>query len=433
MSTRSGRSRKRVRFSKKGRSFRSRRRRGHKGAGIGRISWMNITNNIPPTTAQIANGADVTQTPTPPTGFTDFNTGLNVITAIVEQPQSFVLGQYVFDFTRMASQTFSGTVGFPELFERVQFGRGRMSIRRVDNGSNTSVFAQYTTTGGTPALTNMIPLIGGNAPIPFLVHYLRLRPDESSTGDWLTTNNAAFMMDPRRRTRSMRPGRKLTFSFFPMVHSETYVDNTSRQYPEDPSIPGRGVTPRRITLPSHWRKQTSFPSAVVFQGNPTMTYTEGAPTTAGIGPSSFRILSKTLLIMFEVRDFTYTAQSAARVLRSPDGDLTIPGYTSGAATLPLLWRQESCRVTFSRMRLAQTYSVSPIQQVVPFGTLVDTGTPPPTTMEIFVPPRLSCLYPPKSVTAGVINTANIEPGEQIISAVGPVQMLDQPLPLLGNP
>lgn len=414
------------------------KRRGHiQKVRATKLTLHQRTNFIPPTSAQILNATqftsgvafiptDLSQSGIPPISGTG-----NVLTnAFFETPNSFVLGSYVFDFTRMVSLANQSAQGnFPQLFERVRVGRGRMTMKRIDNGANEMLAIDYTGVAASGACRAVYPIPPQGKAIPLLIHYFRLRPDESTTSDWTENNNLAFMTDSRRKTRTLWPGRKITFSFVPLFHGEKYAEVIARQ---GTASSGDQVVNRRLTLPTKWRKQMSFPSAVFLQLDPTFTYSTDAEQ-GGIGPSYYRVMSSTLLFMFEVRQFNAITTGQLTVPTNASGSTTVTAaMLTRPAQVPYLWRSESCSVTYSRLRLAAPYSVALAPTVYPIGSMpVGAAGGPPQVFELYMPMRLGLANVPERVAS--IPNAVSEPGYTLVTTAGPVVEADVVVPPITNP
>jgi len=249
------------RFKGKGRKVGRRRKvRTHaQRVAQTRLTIHQRTNFIPPTALQIANANSIQgSTPVIPTNMastTAFDPASGTIqSAFVESVSSFQLGFYNFDFTRFVNLPFtSGTGRFLDLFQRIRVGRGRMTIKRVDNGANEAIVVDYTGVSSGNNARAAYPLPPTGRAIPLVLHYMRLKPDESMTSDWAANNNRAFMMSPRKKVRMLWPNRKITFSFVPLMHMEKYQEVTSRTTQTGGSE--QPFATRRITLPTRWKKQ----------------------------------------------------------------------------------------------------------------------------------------------------------------------------------
>jgi len=268
-----------------------------------------------------------------------------------EQVQSGVLCQYSFDFTRMVNMPSFGVGGshaFPGAFKFCRLGRGSMVIRRIDSGANNGYVAD-TSVVGSPA----VPMVVGTRSTLLRLHYLRLSSLENSTGDW---SIATLMADPRCKHRSLRPGRRIRFGFTATAcGSRSYTALTRAANPEVDCQ-------RTIEFPGRQTRLGWIPTGSLALLNPSLSNSATA-VSGGISPTTLRILSNTLLMLFEWDGVGPFA----------GGYLSTHTMSYTPATVPLIFRSETLRYSLKGLRTMEMPYAGQIIPVIPFGSV--TGVP----------------------------------------------------------
>jgi len=286
-----------------------------------------------------------------PSGF-----GLSPAGMVAETPLSKVLGSYTFDFSRFANMAFGVGTSTPWIqnFKELRFGRGRMTLRRIDNGNTTHIMASATA-GAEPALVSVIPYNYGVSPVSIKLHYLRLPADENAS---LYQNDnedgyVRFMSNKARKTRVLRQGRTISFSFLPTSHTKRYLSSFSRYPIADAPFTSENDYMREVALPSRGKRLGWIPAAIpcLIQNGGNLTNPDVADGTGGLGPSRFRIYGSTLIFMFEIDQVGPITDS----ITTPAGVVNIG--TSGLQ-FPIVFRTESCRVSFRGIVRNRTNQVS---------------------------------------------------------------------------
>lgn len=330
------------RFSKRRRMMGG-RRRGRRSFKGRRKPLMITLNATTMTTPPPLSGIDPTVLTKIPCGTCDA-TGL-LPGSQAEAIQSGTLGSYSFDFSRFASMQLSAGSLSLAAFRSIRFGRGHMSIRRIDTGGTTMVM-----TDGV--LTNHYPINLGNRPVTVRMHYLRLSPGENTSSNW---DVDAFLADPRRKTRILRPGRKIRFSFAPLCNMPgRSLATASRQ---GDGVGGENVILREFQLPGKTKRLGWLPTGFITPLTHAGENTFGLAHT-GIGPDRFRIVGSTLMFMFD--------SDMAGNFQIPLLDATT--MTFQQVTFPLVHRVEGCRFTLRGLRLNTSLSLAACPAVAAFPT-----------------------------------------------------------------
>lgn len=333
-----------------------------------------------------------------PVSGTTSDNGAYVSNVMAEVVQSGFIGVYSFDFTRLLAQSFgvvtTGTpfVTFPGFFRRIKFGRGYMKITRCDTGSNTMVVSHND--GSDPPLVDLAGAYNsGNISLPVKLHYIRLRPTEST---WTVTllNQRAFMADRRRRTVTLMPNRSVTFSFSARRHiAPSYVAHTIRDMAG--TLGGEVDQFRRCEIPGRTRNLGWVPTPLTAYTNYT---NDGTTHNPGLGSGLWRIVSPAIAFLVEV------VNHSAITLQPSTGTPTvpvpaIPSLTTFAPLFtPFIRRSERCRVRVADLiqpvfgvdggtntavaRVGKVYTA--------FGhNIAQTGSP--NIVDPFDPPRVTSL------------------------------------------
>lgn len=240
---------------------------------------------------------------------------------IAETPESGIIGMYTFNFSRWLYSQFGqpSTTGGPGYslggiitgwFNYIRFGKARMTMTRVDAG----------VVMGVTQVNPPYPVFGNVQTVPsnksLKVHYIRLQQNESTFGA-LATNIDAFMRDRRRKTRVLKVGRSLSWSFVPLCNKSpsTTLRQHTRDYatvtgPEDQQLKTTELLGRRSRL-------GRIPMALA--GTTAYDQTLGGPpgTPTGLGYGVVQIMSSTLLFLFE-EDIMGQSLLAPSIIYSPN-------------------------------------------------------------------------------------------------------------------
>lgn len=325
--------------------------------------------------------------------------GTNTIFAVAEQPTSLTLMYYAFDFTRQATLAFNNPSS-PELsyFKHMRFGKGRMSMTRIDTGGNVMVGVN---TGANGATAAPIPFTFGSKPTLVRVHYLRLPNSESTSADWSV---AVFLADRRRRSRVLRQGRSLSWSFSATANTYRHMQTVERTA----GAPGLETdTIRDVTIPTRQRRLGWIPTGVAAAMSKNTNFQ--AAGSSGLNPSINRILGSTILFMFE----TDVAAPYSIAIPTPATTLNIQN-----ASFPLISRSESCRIFCKGMRDNTTLQVGAMLPVVAY---------PTTTHPMFEKASFSALEIGSEVFIPGVTTATA--GQNYFATVpGPLTAAEPALP-----
>lgn len=269
-----------------------------------------------------------------------------------------VVGAYNMDFTRLV--TMSAPVGE---FSHIRIHKGGMSIKRIDNGATTGMFqARSAATPGVIAGANMTQF--GVVPSLLRIHYIRLPTSMSTTSDWTIAN---FMQDPRRKCRTLRVGRKLSFSFHPVSYLRRHMTTMART--------GLAVGDERdrlvdLTLPARDRKLGWVPTGLFAPLQDSTTYSASA-LAGGLTPDVWRIVSPTVIFVFDWNGAGAFNQAIYSFADPPVAD-ALASYTPMGQ--PLITRSEWCKFSVKGLRLSQVAFPGQCYVNTAFMTNVATNT-----------------------------------------------------------
>lgn len=347
----------------------ARRNGGMKSQDIS-MTVTQLTRDVPPGFA--VGGIDVSTfvlNPNPQGNMSAAGT----ITCQAEMCQTSQLGIYSFDFTRSAITCFGASShALMKYFEWIKIGIGHLTIRRIDTGSNVIGYLDTTagTTGGIHYANN------GAKPTMLRFHYIRIRPAEDAS---MFQSIQDFLEDPRKRVRTIMPGRQMRLSFRLESHSYDHIENVYRIQN------GAGVEQNNAydtVLPRRARRVRRLPMSIMTQLTAGGGSLIASTSTPGIGPTINRMVSRNIVYMWESDQIgSYNTNFGGHTL------LTAPVYP------PLIFRREACSFTFSGMRMSQTGQVGAMR----------IQTTYPTTDTIA---SISAYAPPGGVGHAIANVSN---------------------------
>lgn len=326
--------------------------------------------------------------------------GVNPPGTTAERIIAGVVGVYSFDFTRLAVSQYSDTIG---TYQRLRFGPGFMTIRRIDTGANWGVFAPTApATGGA----SMITL--GTRAVPLKMYYRYLRPDESTANNSLVSE---LLADRGTRSRILMPGRRFTFKFIVRSYTHRNLGMLGRTYSAAGDF---GTTEnndvRTLKIPSRPRPLGWIPANLVGisqpvppgVGNPLWGSADNG-TFGGLGATQFRFMGRTVLMCFESMGpgaFTATDQES------------VPLGVYNPQQVPLIVRQERMSFTLAGPRKLQNLQpgIAYLARPYPIG---DPGTTPMYSTYNTTTFRAANRPPANvggtvSVTNGFDNSINVE-------------------------
>lgn len=387
-------------FSRRRRSRRHGRRRHHGSLSFTIASEMGVPHRAmasPPTPYPgTLLGEDATAF-FPISGVADDN-GAYTTNVMAEVVQSGLIGTYHFDFTRLLAQSFGvvhdGTpfITLPGFFRRLRFGRGYMTIRRCDQGSQTMVMTSNN--DADPPVPSIDTAFNpGNSPLPLKIHYIRYNAHEPSWSQFLI-NQRTFMADRRRRTVTLYPNKSVTFSFqAKRFRAPDYLAHTLRDGAT--GLAGEIDQYRRCEIPGRSTKLGWIPTQLAGYTNYVSDTSNRNP---GLGSGLWRIVSPSIAFMVEV--IQYSAFMAGVSVATPE--ITVPAIPTATVFAPMftpfIRRSERCRVQVADLVQSSfglnTGTGIPISRVGKVYTVLQwnqNSSVSPNTAECFDPPRISSL------------------------------------------
>lgn len=313
----------------------------------------------------------------------------------VESPDSARIGIYQFDFTRLLAQCFGSIAAtspplfLPGYFRQIRFGRGYMTIKRVDTGANTYILSSAA--HDSVSRTVIGTFQNGTKPLALDLHYIRLTPHESTWSQFLL-NQRIFMVHPRRRTVRLMPNRSVTFSFTARrFRTPDYVSHTIRDYA---NIGAEAEQFRRCEIPGRSRSLGWIPTELAGYCNVPEIFPVPTNPNPGLGSGLWRIVSPTIAFMFTTHEESYG------VFNTSSG--SPPAFPNDVAVAPLtepwITRSERCTVHLRDLARATlganlgdgspVAGVGKIFRVTAWNAAV-TGSP--NVVECFDPPRITSL------------------------------------------
>lgn len=317
------------------------------------------------------------------------------------------IGWYAFDWSKFADLAFYGnnvnpataSPGVPanSVFNLASFFRearvhdGWMSIERFGPRQQTAFTYSIPPGMSNPGVT--FPFNIG--PMPCKLHYIRLRNDEHSFMSFMNTTGPGavasldrFIDHPRRRTISLRQGRRIFFRFRPEVElpPRRYASSMYRNYA------GSSGGPSQEQLSYQWVNMTPvsrrlgwMPARYLFPGSVNSATMGGIvdlpPTGAGISSQTIRLVSRKIAFLFEEEAYGF-AHVGGEAATGPVQ--VIPSSTSTV----FIRRAEGTKFSFRDMWIPPISDSANIGQIVrayswnfPIGLATDTAT-----AEKFVPP-----------------------------------------------
>jgi len=269
-----------------------------------------------------------------------------------------VVGAYNMDFTRLV--TMSAPVA---QFTHIRIHKGGMSIKRIDNGATTGIY--QTRSAATPSVITAAGVAQfGVVPSLLRIHYIRLPTSQSTTSDWTIP---VFMQDPRRKCRTLRVGRKLSFSFHPVAHLEKHMTTMTRTssagYPEGDHLID-------ITMPSRDRKLGWVPTGFFTPVTPSATYSP-APIAGGLPRDVARIVGSTVLFVF---DWNGAGQFNQEIFNFSDPPVADAATQYTPTGFPLVTRSEWCKFSVKGLRLSQVSFPGPCYVNTAYNNTTSTST-----------------------------------------------------------
>jgi len=329
-----------------------------------------------------------------------------------ETALSGVLGQYNMDFTRFV--TMAAPVAS---FSHCRIHKGGMSIKRIDTGATTGISSVRSVTAGVygafgGATMNQF----GVAPSLLRIHYIRLPTTQSLTSNF---DIPTFMNDPRRKCRSLRVGRKISFTFNPVAHTRRHMTIMSRNANVVPGNPPTETDNfQDLVIPGRDRKLGWVPTGLFTTTTSMNTYEPLAePEVAGLPTNAFRIISTTVLFLF---DWNGAGAFSSNIYNLADPPVIDGNIAYTPVSPPTVTRSEWCKFSVRGLRMSQIQYPGQCTSVVAYGTNTVAGN---VTKELFTTPELYTLpqiYNQVPAYPGMSGPFVVTPGVLQATATGPI-------------
>jgi hypothetical protein len=335
---------KRRRFS--GRRFRGKRtfRRGQRRFRVRRFKRRRemllnffVKTVMPPAVASL----DPLQITNCPVSSTTVNNQQYTTGNAVCKIASGLPGMYCYDFLRGAYANYGAIANN---FRQIKFGTARLTIRRVDAGSNSGIMTS------SADENNFSTFNFGSSPTVLKMYYKYLGPNEHSS---MYVNPSNIICDPKTRCKYLRVGRKISFKFRAMQYMEKKISTITRYGTDDGSGyagSAEDTNCRTLSIPTSYKRLGWIPAPVgLGQSDPFYNFTSSAAWTTNAFPGGyvpgvgsgidFRILGPTIVYCFD--------WDGAGAFSTVISGIT---YTYGPFSLPLVHLQESLSFSVKGLR-----------------------------------------------------------------------------------
>jgi len=317
---------------------------------------------------------------------------------VAELAMCGLIGRYNFDFTRWLTQSVGAQIGvsptvqsLAAFFEHIRLGSAYMTFRFIGPSEQVGMTWWNTDLAGTSA---PLPVNLGKANVK--MHYIMLNPHEA-TYFQIATDRKIFMADPRRRSRVCRPGRSIRFKFQPLKFlPPPFLSGYTRDMAA--TIGGEQVKQQRFSFEPRYKRLGWVPTPYVIQTAPSTDLPTppgsnvGQPWGVGLGAQWFRLMSRTLLVMFE-SDMLGRIYAANIPPAPPGAGSPYSAYFPSNMSSILVRREEYCSARFRGSRLSNSIStagVGEIAMVKAYNTTYGIGFTP-NMQELFSPPYVETL------------------------------------------
>lgn len=336
--------------------------------------------------------ANVTSCPTQPNQYVLLETDV-----VGEKIVSGILGRYNFDFTRWLTANLAqqwvltaapisifNLMGF---FRTAKLGNAYMTIRVLGPRDQTG-FTWWNTDGGGSANPNPVSM----GPRKVKMHYLYLSPAEASYFV-IANDKKTFMADPRRKTRVLMQGRSYRFrfsalKFLPSSRLHSYIRDHAT------GVTGEQDKMQNIYFSERSRRLGWVRTQFLIQGSPPASLplpagaSGGQPGGPGLGSQLFRLVSKTLVVLFE--EDLYGRLLAAVIPNSAvPGSPTVTYFPSYLSDM-IIRREEYCSIRLRGCTLGNAATLAGIGQIIttkPWNQQYAAVGVTPNVPELFVPPQ----------------------------------------------
>jgi len=301
------------------------------------------------------------------------------------------VGAYTFNFSQCIGGLNNGAAGGAcrvlSAFARAKMGAMTMRIERIDSGGNFGMWQQPYAASASAAVP-YIPVNFGTRTTLLRCHYLRVSRFESSMSSW---NFSTIFRDPRRRTRTLRPGQSIVFRSHCKIYQPLKASHIIRHFlpnTDGGHGPEVALPLRTLEFPGPQRRLGWVPTGLLTRCQPPEDTTLGADfqdpdagISIGLDNAQFSFMGDTILFVFDwdgAGEFSFAGTS---------GLATAGTYTP--LSLPLVIRSEALPVTLRDFRLEAYTGVGGIINLQQFG--YDPGgsaTQPPVLVAASHPEKM---------------------------------------------